>query len=139
MNSHKGFTLVEVLAAFVVFVIIFATLMELTTVAMRGVSRSKEDTVIALWAESKLAEIKSHRSFAESAESGDFRGGRWELQVSSYDEPWLLVTGSNSSPKKVPLESSSNLTKLVLTVFSNNREVRFVSLVSRFSDDNPKR
>lgn len=81
-RRQSGFTLLEVLVAFIVFVLIFGAVLEALGMAMRNTRRSSEVSVAALWAQSKLDAIGTIEELDEGSESGDFdEKYRWQLEV----------------------------------------------------------
>lgn len=81
-RRQSGFTLLEVLVAFIVFVLVFGAVLEALGMAMRNTRRSSEVSVAALWAQSKLDAIGTIEELDEGSESGDFdEKYRWQLEV----------------------------------------------------------
>lgn len=81
-RRQSGFTMLEVLVAFIVFVLIFGAVLEALGMAMRNTRRSSEVSVAALWAQSKLDAIGTIEELDEGSESGDFdEKYRWQLEV----------------------------------------------------------
>lgn len=84
-GRQQGFTLLEVLAAFVVFVMVFSALVQVMTGSMRNTSRAGELTQAALWAQSYLDTLSLERSLEEGFDSGEFDDVyRYEVEVSLY-------------------------------------------------------
>ncbi|SFR59986.1 hypothetical protein SAMN04488073_3249 [Marinobacter gudaonensis] len=132
-SSSRGFTLIEVLAAFIVFTLIFATVLQLTTVSYRSVARSQEYTEAALWAESKLVELVHRETLSVGTESGEFNQRfRWELDVSPFSaEASLLELYSDDDSSR--LEPWVTVMRVELKVFwlDDRHQQSFVTLVSR--------
>lgn len=81
----RGFTLLEVLLAFVVFALSFAIVLEILGGSMRSSVRSREFTQAALIGQSVMDLVGSEIPVQEGAYSGDSPGGyRWQLVISSY-------------------------------------------------------
>ena len=81
-HRQSGFTLLEVLVAFIVFVLIFGAVLEALGTAMRNTRRSSEVSIAALWAQSKLDTIGTIEEIDEGSESGDFDDKyRWQLDI----------------------------------------------------------
>lgn len=79
---QRGFTLIEVLVAFVVFVAIFGAVLQALGIALRNTRRSAEVSEAALWAQSRLDALGTVEELEEGTESGEFnRRYRWELDV----------------------------------------------------------
>lgn len=71
-RQQGGFTLLEVLAAFVVFTIVFAALVQVLSGSIRNTTRSRELTEAALWAQSYLDTLSLERTLEEGTENGEF-------------------------------------------------------------------
>lgn len=86
-----GFTLLELLLAFVVFALSFATVMEILSGSMRNTVRAREYTEAALTAQSVMdqlgLEIPLEAGVSLSGESGDYR---WAIDLYEYQD-----TGEN--------------------------------------------
>lgn len=81
-RQQGGFTLIEVLVAFVVFVAIFGAVLQALGMALRNTRRSAEVSEAALWAQSRLDALGTVEELEEGNESGEFnRRYRWELDV----------------------------------------------------------
>lgn len=124
-RRQRGFTLLELVAAFVVFALAFAVLMELAASSMRGTRRAALETEAALWAQSKLDAAGVGEELREGGDSGEFDGKfRWNLEVRKLEAP----PGPSGSIEVVPVE----LYRLELTLAwqdaGREREARFVTL-----------
>lgn len=91
LDRSRGFTLLELLLAFLVFALSFATVLEILTGSMRNTVRAREYTEAALTAQSVMdqvgLEIPLQAGYGASGQSGDYR---WEIQLFDYVE-----TGEN--------------------------------------------
>ena len=141
-NRHQGFTLVEILAAFLVFTLVLTVILQLTTASLRNVGRASGYTEAAFWAESKLAEVKTRRQFEVGVESGDFNERyRWELEISPYESQWPSIpteeVAEELSEEDDAVEPHFDLIQLKLLVLWDNDKYQesFVTLASRFSED----
>jgi len=87
MKNNGGFTLLEVLLAFVVFALSFTTVLEILSGSMRNTVRAREYTEVALIAQSVMdqvgLEIPVEQGTSVSGESGEYE---WEVIISSYGE-----------------------------------------------------
>jgi len=86
IHQQGGFTLLEVLVAFVVFALVFATTLQILSGSMRNVKRSAEYTQAALWAQSRLDAV----GIDPPLESGQYQGEfdddySWELDIVPYE------------------------------------------------------
>lgn len=86
LRREGGFTLLELLLAFMVFALSFATVMEILSGSMRNTVRARHYTEAALTAQSVMdqvgVEIPLEPGFMTRGEAGDYR---WELEI--YDYP----------------------------------------------------
>jgi general secretion pathway protein I len=85
-KTSKGFTLLEVMLAFVIFALSFATILEIMAGSMRGVRRASEDTEVALLAQSIMDRVGTEIPI----EAGEFSGTGmdrydWRLSVYLYE------------------------------------------------------
>lgn len=123
---QRGFTLLELVIAFVVFALAFGALMQINASSLRAARRSAEYTNAALLAKSKLDEAGIGVELEEGGESGRFEGTpyEWQLEVTKEDAP-LSATGL---VEEIPLD----LFRLDLTVRwrsdGRDRESRFATL-----------
>jgi len=81
-----GFTLLEVMLAFVIFALSFATVLEIMAGSMRSVKRASDDTEVALLAQS-LMDLVGNEIPVEEGEYGDTAMDRyeWQMSISLYD------------------------------------------------------
>jgi general secretion pathway protein I len=90
--KNGGFTLLELLLAFMVFAISFATVLEIMSGSIRNTVRAREYTEAALTAQSVMdqvgLEIPLEAGTSMAGESGDYR---WSIEVYEYVE-----TGENA-------------------------------------------
>lgn len=87
-RRQHGFSLIELLAAFVVFALGFGVMMEITSSSLRNARRAAEQTEAALWAQSLIDALGVDEKIKVGADSGKFNERyRWELQVSEWEPP----------------------------------------------------
>ena len=84
-RSSRGFTLLEVMLAFVVFALSFATVLEIMAGSMRSVRRASDDTEVALFAQSIIDLVGTEIPIEE----GEFNGTgmdryQWRLGIYLY-------------------------------------------------------
>ncbi len=84
-RASRGFTLLEVMLAFVVFALSFATVLEIMAGSMRSVRRASDDTQAALYAQSIIELVGTEIPL----EQGEFSGigldrYQWQLGISLY-------------------------------------------------------
>lgn len=85
-NRSKGFTLLEVMLAFVIFALSFATVLEIMAGSMRSVGRASDDTEVALLAQS-LMDLVGNEIPIEEGEYSDVAMDHynWQMVISFYD------------------------------------------------------
>jgi len=80
-----GFTLLEVLLAFVVFALSFATVLEILAGSMRATMRARSYSEAALLAQSLMDMVGTDIPLAEGSVAGEAPGGyNWQLSITSY-------------------------------------------------------
>ena len=88
MKPHRGFTLIEVLAAMLLMAIVLPTVMQGVAAATRTASDSRHRTEAAGLAEEKLNEILTTGQWQGGTLSGDFGndwpGYRWQANVGAW-------------------------------------------------------
>ena len=85
VRTSRGFTLLEVMLAFVIFALSFATVLEIMAGSMRSVRRATEDTEVALLAQSIMDLVGTEIPIEE----GEFSGigmdrYNWRLGIYLY-------------------------------------------------------
>ena len=81
-----GFTLIEVLLAFLVFALSFTVVLEILSGAMRNTTRAKQNTEVALIAQSVMDQVGMDIPLESGVSNrGEFGEYVWELQINSYD------------------------------------------------------
>jgi len=85
-RAHQGgFTLIELIAAFVIFALGFGILMQILGGALRTTRQSAEATQAALYAQSLLDVQGIGQPLKEGSGSGDFDGTyHWQLNIQRY-------------------------------------------------------
>lgn len=85
-DRSKGFTLLEVMLAFVIFALSFATVLEIMAGSMRSVGRANDDTEVALLAQS-LMDLVGNEIPIEDGQYSDVAMDHynWEMIISFYD------------------------------------------------------
>ena len=85
-RSSGGFTLLEVMLAFVIFALSFATVLEIMAGSMRSVRRASEDTEVALLAQSVMDLVGTEIPIEEGQFSGTGMDRyQWQLGVYLYE------------------------------------------------------
>ena len=81
-----GFTLLEVLLAFVIFALSFALMLEILAGSMRSTTRARTYSEAALLAQSLVDMVGTEIPLAEGGLNGESPGGySWELFISPYE------------------------------------------------------
>lgn len=84
-GRSKGFTLLEVMLAFVVFALSFAAVLEIMAGSMRSVMRASDDTDVALLAQSLMDNVGSEIPIEEGTFSGTSMDKyNWQLEIYFY-------------------------------------------------------
>jgi general secretion pathway protein I len=85
-QSSRGFTLLEVMLAFVIFALSFATVLEIMAGSMRSVRRASDDTEVALFAQSIMDLVGTEIPVEEGEYSGTGMDRyEWQLFLTLYD------------------------------------------------------
>lgn len=85
---QSGFSLIEMVAAFVVFALGMAVLMGILSASIRNARLAADYTQAALWAQSGLDVVGIGEELEEGRKSGKFDDAfRWELEVTKYEPP----------------------------------------------------
>ncbi len=80
-----GFTLLEVLLAFVIFALSFTTILEILAGSMRSTMRARTYSEAALLAQSLIDTVGTDIPLTEGSVAGDAPGGyRWQMSITPY-------------------------------------------------------
>jgi general secretion pathway protein I len=111
-SGSGGFTLLELLLAFMVFALSFATVLEILSGSMRNTVRAREYTEAALTAQSVMDElgldIPLEAGTSMAGESGDYR---WEIELYDY-----VDAGDDSRTAELAELTNIELLQVDLTV-----------------------
>lgn len=81
----RGFTLLEVMLAFVIFALSFAVVLEIMSGSIRGIQRAKDDTEVALLAQSLIDQAGIEIPLEEGEYTGEeLDRYRWQLGIYLY-------------------------------------------------------
>lgn len=124
----RGFTLIEVVAAFAVLVLGLGLVMQIATGGLRQARQAAEYTEVSLLAQSLLDTVGVGERIELGATRGEWEGGyRWELTVSPYQAE-SESGGFGIDPMSAPVQ----LVELELAVSwernRNTREMRYLTL-----------
>jgi len=140
IRAQRGFTLIELVAAFVIFALGFGILLQILGGGLHTTRQSSEYTQAALWAQSMLDIQGIGEPLTEGSSSGKFDDTySWQLNISHYDPP--PVNGAANGPVVDPSQAGMGggmtpgqmrLMQLELVVSWGNRylmhNARFVTL-----------
>ena len=85
-QAARGFTLLEVMLAFVIFALSFATVLEIMAGSMRSVRRASDDTEVALFAQSIIDLVGTEIPVEEGAFSGTGMDRyQWQLDIYLFE------------------------------------------------------
>lgn len=92
--SKRGFTLIEIMATFVLIAIILPVAMEGIAMSTRMSSESRRKTEAGTLAEKKLTEILVAEEWSDGDQNGDFGdeypGFTWRLEVNKWEKKELM-------------------------------------------------
>lgn len=128
---QQGFTLLEILLAFVVFALSFAVVMQVVSSSLRNTRLSKDLTQAALYAQSKMDLLGIDGPIEEGSSSGDFNDRyRWEIQVELYEAD----DGRGLNQELIPVD----LYQVDMTVYwrqaNNEQNTTFTTLYAQDSN-----
>lgn len=131
LRRSGGFTLIEVMAAFAIFAVLFGVMLQILSTSMSNTRRSGDFTQAALLAQSTLDMIGIEALPEPGRYAGDYNDRyRYEIQI----EPYLIQDERAVNYEELPID----LYAIVLTVSwgegRNERSARFETLraVDRF-------
>ena len=85
-RRQRGFTLLEVLLAFVIFALGFATVMEILSGSLRSAVRAREYSEAALTAQSLMDMVGTEIPLLEGSQSGSTETGfDWSLDIVPFE------------------------------------------------------
>lgn len=148
LHKSGGFTLIELVAAFVIFAIGFGVLLQILSTCLHTTAQAADYTRAALWAQSLL----DVQGVGEPVKNGDYSGAfddkyRWRLQVTQIPPQDIAPVASavpvagnaNAAPlQTTPIAPSIDLYKLQLDVTWGSiylqHDARFVTLRAQNMD-----
>ena len=134
-HRDTGFTLIEILAAFVVFALAFGAVMQALSGSIRNTAQSRGYTQAALMARSKLETLGITEPLEAGSSSGELEEGyRYELEISEYEPPpgEVSVSGGDGNEREAPadrgpganagnVQPNVKLYRVMLTVYWGNQ------------------
>ncbi len=131
MRAQAGFTLIEVMAAFAIFAVLFGVMLQILSTSISNTRRSGDFTQAALLAQSRLDMVGIEALPQPGRYSGEFNDRyRWEMVI----EPYFIEDDRGVAFDDLPID----LYYVALTVFwgdgANERSATFETLrsVDRF-------
>jgi general secretion pathway protein I len=101
-RQSRGFSLLEVLVAFVILALVLGTLMQIFSGGLRSVGRASEYQRAVLFAQSKLATMGIETAIKEGEESGEFdKTFRWQTSIKPFQEPPSETVDASGALKPV--------------------------------------
>lgn len=94
----RGFTLIEMIAAFVIFAIAVGALMQILTMSMNNARYSADETRAALWAQTLLDNVGVGERVEAGSTSGKFDSRyRWQLEIEQIDPELVAADATEPS------------------------------------------
>ena len=123
-SAASGFTLIEVLLAFVIFALSFSVVLEIIAGSMRNTVRARQYTEVALITQSAMDRVGLDIPLKEGAQANGESGVyRWELHISHF-------AGTAETARSVELEDLTGIDLL---------EVEFVISWGDYSSEHSDR
>jgi len=130
-GKQSGFTLIEVMAAFAIFAVLFGVILQILSTSVSNTRRSGDFTEAALLAQSRMDMVGVETLPEPGRYSGEFNDDyRWEMLI----EPYIIDDGGGVAYEELPID----LFYVGLTVYwdegERERSARFETLrsVDRF-------
>ena len=100
LKQKRGFSLLEVLVAFVILGLVLGTLMQIFSGGLRNVTRAGEFQRAVMLAQSKLAVVGIEMPLAEGQSNGDFDANyRWQVSIRPYQDSEMETADQAGVPK----------------------------------------
>ena len=88
-DKQKGFTLLEVLVAFTMLAVTFATVMQIIAGSARNTVKASQQTKIAMLTQSKFDELGLLEKLEEGTTNGYFDDNTsWQMDIIPFDVPY---------------------------------------------------
>jgi len=122
---QQGFTLVELVAAFVIFAIGFGVLLQILSTCLHTTAQSSDYTRVALWSQSLLDTQGVGEALKEGSYSGKFdERYRWQLNVQKMPPP------EDSAAQAAPAPGNAQVPQVEMTpVGPNNIDLYQLELI----------
>lgn len=114
-HTQAGFTLVEVMAAFAIFAVLFGIILQILSTSVSNTRRSADFTQAALIAQAQLDMVGIEEIPVPGSYSGDAGDRyRWMMEI----EPYFVESDSGANFEELPID----LYRVVLTVYWGENE-----------------
>lgn len=137
MKPARGFTLLEVLLAFVLLGAAMGLLIAMLSNGLRQVRQAQDETEATLYAQSLLDQIGVLEPIVPVRRQGEFDRGRYryELDVTEMQDPMPPPPAPQQAVAPVAVEGAPKLYRVALAVRwgtgQASRQLRFVTLRAR--------
>ena len=119
MNKQRGFTLLEVLMAFMIMGLLMGVGFQAISGALNGAMQSQEYDLSAMHAQSLLARLGADIDLSQQSETGEFEDGfSWRVEMADYEDP----------DADVQAQLQDKLLRITITVSRAGHDVEFVTL-----------
>jgi general secretion pathway protein I len=117
-RRSRGFTLLEVMVAFVILAVALGLLLGMLSRGLKQVTQAGNETEAALHAQSLLDAFGTLEAIEPGARDGEFDGGRyhWRLQVDEAPDPAPPPPPPEGEPQPNPGLGAPVLYRIVLEV-----------------------
>lgn len=124
-SDCRGFSLLEVLVAFVVLATVLGVIMRVFSGALGNIGVAEHYSRAVSIAESRLAAIGVEQALTEGNETGEAEGGyTWETSVSRFEGGGQILEGTGQNVALYQVEVTVRWDK----TSGGNRSLRFVTL-----------
>jgi general secretion pathway protein I len=139
LSRQRGFTLIELVAAFVIFALGFGVLLQILSGCLHTTAQSADYTRASLWAQSLLDVEGVGEALQEGGRSGKFDDKySWQLRIAKVDPPPMVQAAgrpgntNTKAPTVTPVAPNIELFQLELVVswgtYYLTHNARFVTL-----------
>ena len=123
MHRARGFTLVELVAAFAIFAIGIAIALSIGASALKMAKSSSEYTRAALHAQTVLDALGVGEPLEQGSDAGEFEDGyRWEVSITEQEPP----AADTGAVEDIPIELYR--IELIVRWEDDKREAKFSTL-----------
>jgi len=128
--GESGFTIIEVLAAFVVFSVVIALLLQVFTGGLRDAQLTSEYAHAVMIAQSKLAVVTADERVLEGARSGKDGEYEWSVELTPYDERQELAADQRGKDYNLRVQLMRAQSKVAWAAADgHDRSVRLATLL----------